>query len=335
MSAPLRVAAIVPCYNEGPRIGRVLEAMPDAVDVIVAVDDGSIDGTREALSGHSDPRLVVLRHEESRGVGGAVVAGYRKALELEVDVCVKVDGDGQMDPGDIPRLLEPLRRGEAEYVKGNRFFQGRELGLMPTVRLLGNGVLSFLTKLVSGYWSVFDPTNGFTAVRSDVLRSLDLSRLHRGWFFETSMLVELSLIDARIRDVTIPARYGDEESSLRILPVLVRFPPLLLRGLCRRFFWRYMIRDFNAVTVSVLAALPALAFGVVFGGYHWWRSVATGVPATAGTTLLAALPVILGFQCLLTALVLDMLYEPGGGRGSGDAWDRRPPGPPGREAGRG
>lgn len=306
----LRVAAVVPCYNEGPRVRRVLEAMPDLVDVIVAVDDASTDGTARTLSDHPDARLVVLRHRENRGVGGAVVAGYRKALELGADVCVKLDGDGQMDPADVPRLVEPIRRGEAEYAKGNRFFQSRQLGLMPRLRLLGNGVLSFLTKLVSGYWSVFDPTNGFTAVRSDVLRRIDLDRLHEGWFFETSMLVELSLVDARVRDVTIPARYGDEESSLRILPVLLAFPPLLLRGLSRRFFWRYMIRDFNAVTVCVLAALPALAFGVAFGGYHWWRSVATGVPATAGTTLLAALPVILGFQCLLTALVLDMLYEP-------------------------
>ena len=186
-------------------MGRVLEAMPDLVDVIVAVDDASTDGTWRALSDHPDRRLVVLRQPENGGVGGAVVAGYRKALELGADVCVKLDGDGQMDPADIPRLVEPIRRGEAEYVKGNRFFQSTELGLMPRLRLLGNGVLSCLTKLVSGYWSVFDPTNGFTAVSSDVLRRIDLDRLHRGWFFETSVLVELSLVDARVRDVTIRA----------------------------------------------------------------------------------------------------------------------------------
>lgn len=313
----LRVAVVVPCHNEGPRVGRVLDAMPEVVDHVVAVDDASTDDTAAVLRDHPDPRVTVVRLAENRGVGGAVVAGYRKALELGADVCVKVDGDGQMAPSQIPRLVAPLARGRAEYAKGNRFLQPEGLGLMPKVRLLGNGVLSFLTKLVSGYWSIFDPTNGFTAVRTDVLRRLDLSRLHAGWFFETSMLVELSLLDARVEDVEMPARYGDEESSLRILPVLVRFPPLLLGGLLRRFFWRYMIRDFNAVTVCVLAGIPSLGFGVVFGGYHWWRSLETGVPATAGTTLLAALPVLLGFQCLLTALVLDILDEPAGPPGTG------------------
>lgn len=322
MSEPLDVAVVVPCYDEGPRVKSVLDAMPELVDVIVAVDDASSDDTSEVLSAHPDPRLVVIRHDENRGVGGAVVTGYRKALQLGADVCVKVDGDGQMDPADVGRFVAPLASGRAEYVKGNRFLHTRDLGLMPTVRMLGNGVLSFLTKLVSGYWSVFDPTNGYTAIRTNVLERMDLSRLPEGWFFETGMLVELSLLDARVVDVEIPARYAGEKSSLRILPVLVRFPPLLLRGLARRFFWRYMIRDFNAVTVCVLAGVPALSFGVLFGGYHWWRSLATGVPATAGTTLLAALPVLLGFQCLLTALVLDILQEPAGppeGSTGGDA----------------
>lgn len=312
MTDSLHVSVVVPCYDEGPRVGEVLDAVPDLVDTIVAVDDASTDDTAEVLAAHPDPRLVVVRHDENRGVGGAVVTGYRTAMEAGADICVKVDGDGQMDPTEIPRLVAPLAEGRAEYAKGNRFLHTRELGLMPTVRMLGNGVLSFLAKLVSGYWSVFDPTNGFTAIRTDVLRRMDLSGLPGGWFFETGMLIELSLLDARVEDVEIPARYADEESSLRILPVLVRFPPLLVKGLARRFFWRYMIRDFNAVTVCVLAALPALAFGVIFGGYHWWRSLETGVPATAGTTLLAALPVLLGFQCLLTALVLDILDEPDG-----------------------
>jgi hypothetical protein len=171
-------------------------------------------------------------------------------------------------------------------------------------------VLSFLTKLVSGYWSILDPTNGYTAVRSDALRRLDLSRLGRRYFFETSMLVELNILGASVRDVDMPARYHGETSSLKLRTVTVQFPFLLIRSLTQRFFWRYVMRDFNALTVCVLAGMPSVVFGALFGAYHWWRSVATGVPATAGTTFVAALPIILGVQCLLVALVLDILYEP-------------------------
>ena len=306
----VNIAVVVPCYNVERHVADVVASIPVSVRTIVVVDDASTDNTWKAVGRLADPRVVRVQHDKNQGVGASMRTGYRVALDRKAHVCVKMDGDGQMAADDLPRLLEPLLAGEADYAKGNRFREVGALTVMPRLRLVGNGILSFLTKLVSGYWSVFDPTNGYTAIRAELLQKLDLSRLNRGYFFETSMLIELNIQGAVIRDVDIAARYAGERSSLRLGSVLLGFPPLLARGLARRFFWRYMIHDFNALTVCVLMGVPWLVFGVVFGAYHWWRSIATGVLATTGTVILATLPIILGFQCLLVAFVLDMLYQP-------------------------
>lgn len=310
LEGPSGVAVVLPCYNEERNVDKVIREIPQWVDRIVAVDDASSDGTWDVLSGLRDPRLQVHRHERNRGVGGAMRTGYLLALEAGAEIVVKMDGDGQMDPGLLPELIAPLIAAEADYTKGNRFNRVDALAAMPRIRLIGNGVLSFLTKLASGYWSVFDPTNGYTAIRSDTLARLDLERIAESYFFESSMLIQLNTMGAVVRDVDSEARYGDETSTLRIRRVLLEFPRLLGSGLLYRFFWKYMVKDFNALSLCVLTGLPAILFGAIFGGYHWAQSVATGVPATAGTTILAALPIILGSQCLLTALVLDVVYQP-------------------------
>ena len=304
------VAVIIPCFNVAEHIRDVVAGVPPQIRTIVTVDDGSRDGTRAALEALTDPRVIRVYRERNGGVGAATRTGYAVALERGADVCVKMDGDGQMVGADLPRLLAPVLRGQADYAKGNRFRDFNALRRMPLVRLVGNGVLSFLNKLVCGYWSILDPTNGFTAIRADVLLRLNTVRLHPRYFFETSLLIELNIVGAVVRDVDLPARYGDERSSLNVARVMLQFPILQLRGLARRFVWRYVLGDFNVLTLCVLTGVPAVTFGAVFGGYQWWSSVATGVPATAGTAFVAALPIILGFQCLLVALVLDMLYEP-------------------------
>lgn len=306
----VHVAVVIPCFDVERHIREVVAGLPPEVRTIVAVDDCSRDGTRAVLESLEDPRLVRVYRDRNGGVGAAMRSGYEVALGRGADVCVKMDGDGQMAGADVPRLIAPLLAGRADYAKGNRFGDLAALRRMPAVRMLGNGVLSFVNKLVSGYWSILDPTNGFAAIRSDVLRVLNVERLHPRYFFETSLLIELNIAGARVADVDIPARYGEERSHLSVVRSAFQFPLLQLRGLLRRFLWRYVLRDFNVLTLCVLAGVPAMLFGLAFGGYHWWQSVATGTPATAGTTLLAALPIILGFQCLLVALVLDILYEP-------------------------
>ena len=305
-----RVAVVIPCYRVARHIAGVVAAIPLRYDPIVCVDDCSDDGTGEAIRELADPRVVLIRNAYNRGVGGAMKAGYLEALALGADVVVKMDGDGQMSPADLPELVAPLLDGRADYAKGNRFVDRAALRRMPRVRLFGNAALTFASKLACGYWNMLDVTNGYTAITATTLRRVNFARLAERFFFEASMLIELNILRARVADVEMPARYGDEVSSLRVSRVVATFPGMLLRGAARRFYWRYLIQDFSVTSLcAILGALLVLG-GAVFGLVEWIRSVATGVPATAGTVLLAGLPVMLGWQALLVALVLDVLSSP-------------------------
>jgi glycosyltransferase involved in cell wall biosynthesis len=300
------VAIVIPCYRVAKQIAGVIRSIPARFDTILCVDDASPDETAEVVTGLADPRVTLLRRNENGGVGAAVKTGYEEALRRGCQIIVKMDGDGQMSADDLDDLIAPLRDGTADYAKGNRFIDIGALRRMPRVRLIGNAALSFLGKASSGYWNVLDVTNGYTAIRADALKQLDLARLADRYFFETSMLIELNIAGARVTDVEMPARYGDEQSSMKLSRVLMSFPALLARGSLRRFYWRYLIEDFGAVSVCVLAGAPLVLFGTIFGLWHWAESIRDGVPATAGTVLVAALPVILGFQLLLTAVMIDV-----------------------------
>lgn len=306
----LRLAVVVPAYRVEDRIEEVIRTLPPSVGTIVVVDDGSPDRTAERVERLGDPRVRLIRHERNGGVGAAMVSGFREALRSGAHIVVKMDGDGQMDPDMIPRLVGPLVRHEADFTKGNRYRNARSLDGMPLVRRLGNAGLTFLVKLASGHWRMFDPTNGFVAARADLLRRLDLDRLPRGYFFECGLLIELGLLRAKVDDVPIPARYRGERSSLSVGSALVGFPARLLRGCARRVLRQYFLYDFNAASLFLAAGLPSMTFGIGFGVFEWIRSARTGVTASTGTVMLAALPVILGFQLLLQALVLDVAQAP-------------------------
>lgn len=304
------VAVVIPAYRVERQIAAVVEAMPAYVDRIVVVDDASSDSTSAVVSAIRDPRVQLLRHASNTGVGGAVATGFEEALKAGCDLLVKCDGDGQMDPRDIELLVRPLLDERAEYAKGCRFHHFRELSEMPRVRLGGNIALTFLTKLASGYWHVLDPQNGFVAIRADVLRRLPLHRLARGYFFENDMLIRLNALEARVIDVPLPSRYAEEPSSLRPGRVLFQFPFQLAAGFFRRLFWRYLFFDVSPVALFVLFGGALFLFGSIFGAYHWIRNAILGVPTPTGTVILAAMPVILGFQLLLQGLVLDVQNSP-------------------------
>jgi glycosyltransferase involved in cell wall biosynthesis len=306
-----RIHVVIPAYNVAGRIGGVLKGLPEFVDAITVVDDGSHDGTAEAACAASDPRIRVLRHTVNQGVGGAMISGFLDALASGDGIVVKVDGDGQMDPAMLPVLLDPIVDGRCGYAKGNRFLFARELTTMPRHRVVGNFVLTFLTKVASGYWHVFDPQNGYLAITSDTLRLLELDRLSRRWFFENDMLINLNVFSVPVADVPMPSRYGDEHSSMNIGRVLVSFPFHLLRGYCSRFYRKYVLRDFSPVALFVLTGLPLLMFGVVFGGYTWFESWRLNRFASTGTVMLSVLPFTVGFQLLLQALVLEIRDSPG------------------------
>jgi len=305
-----KIAVVVPAYRVADRIGEVIARMPACVDRTIVVDDASPDDVAERVTKMQDPRVILLRHSKNRGVGGATVTGMLEAMRKACDIIVKCDGDGQMDPADIPRLVDPLVKGLADHAKGCRFHHFRALRTMPLWRLVGNIGLTFLTKMASGYWNVLDPVNGFLATRVEVLSCLHLSEISRRYFFETDLLIRLNILEARVADVPFPARYADEVSTLSIPRALFVFPFRLLGGLVRRIFWRYLFYDVSPVAIFALLGTVSLGFGVVFGAYHWISNVVRGIGTPAGTVILAALPCIIGFQLLVQAIVLDIQSTP-------------------------
>jgi glycosyltransferase involved in cell wall biosynthesis len=304
-----RIAAVVPAYNEERLIARVVATMPDFVDHIVVVDDKSTDRTAEVARATGDPRLVVISHEVNTGVGGAIVTGHRTALELGADVDVVMAGDAQMDPAYLPALLDPIVREGYGFAKANRFFSTGSYRGMPGYRIVGNIMLSFLTKFASGYWHIFDPQNGYTATRRDVLLRLPLDRLAQRYSYENDVLINLNILRVPATDVPIPAAYGDEVSSMRLHRVGPEISGLLVRGLWRRFLWKYVVQSFSPIALFVLGGLALTLFGTVVG--IWTILETLGPPvATAGSVILAVAPFLLGIQMLMYALLLDIQESP-------------------------
>jgi len=298
---------VIPAYQVSDHLAAVVQAIPDFVDHIAIVDDASTDGTLEIADKLADsPKVRVLRHQKNRGVGAAVMTGFHELMERGCHILVKLDGDGQMDPALIDRFVDPLVDGWADYAKGNRLSARSDLSGMPWTRLAGSVILTFLTKIASGYWQTLDPQNGFVAITRDALERIDYRRIDGRYFFENSMLISLNMISARCMDIRMAAAYGEERSSMSIWRVLGAFPPRLLRGFVRRVLRRYLLLDFSPVFPLLTVGLLMLIGGTIWGGYHWWLSAITGKIATTGTVMLAVLPVFSGLQMLLQALVLDI-----------------------------
>ena len=306
----VRIAVVVPAYKCAKQIGPVLNSIPQFINHIIVVDDASPDHIEVEVNRVEDERLIYIRHEQNQGVGGAMLTGYEKAIALGVEIILKIDGDGQMNVNDIPSLIRPVLDGRADYAKGNRFFYPHYLNRMPRLRLIGNIGLTFLAKVASGYWNIFDPTNGFTVIHRDVLRLLNKDHIYRRYFFESSLLIELNRVRAVVVDIPIPARYGDEESSLSVLNAFFEFPMNLFKGLMRRIYWQYFLYDFTAVSLFLILGTLLTMVGGLWGIYHWYISIRYDLVATTGTVMLAVLPIILGFQLLLQAIVLDIQNIP-------------------------
>jgi dolichol-phosphate mannosyltransferase len=307
-----RIAVVIPSFRTEKEIASVLQGIPGFVRHIIVVDDASPDASADLVhaAAKRNRRILLLRHAKNQGVGGAMVTGFSKALELGAEIVIKLDGDGQMDPHYIPALIEPLLNGEADYAKGNRFRELGALKQMPLVRRIGNLGLSFLTKAATGYWNIFDPTNGYFAIRAEVLAKLPLERIDRGYFFETSMLSQLYLLDACVQDVTIPARYRGEVSSLSVRRALFEFPFKLTRTFLHRIILKYFIFDFSMMSIYLLTGIPLLLFGLIFGITRWVQYYNIGVPAPTGTVMLPTLSVILAIQILLSAVEIDLNAAP-------------------------
>lgn len=306
------IVAVIPCYRVEREIQSVLQDVPSYIKHIVVVDDASPDSTRDLVTASAkiDSRILLMRHASNLGVGGAMITGYKKALELGAQVVVKIDGDGQMDVDHLPVLLKPLIEGKADYAKGNRFRDFKSLQQMPFIRRVGNMGLAFLAKAATGYWNMFDPTNGFNAIRAEVLAQLPLDKIDPTYYFETSMLANLYLIGAVVKDVPMPARYKGEVSSLLIHRILFEFPQKLFATFLRRLVLKNFIYDFSMASIYLLTGLPLLIFGLVFGIYKWIQYASIGIPAPTGTVMLPTLSVLLSIQLLLSAIEIDLRSVP-------------------------
>lgn len=305
------VAVIIPTYKARDHILGVISKIGPEVLRIYVVDDCCPDGSGDyVVSCCNDDRVIVLRHSENQGVGGAVVTGYRAAMRDGMDILVKIDSDGQMDPALVMDFVAPIADGQADYAKGNRFFDLEAVRSMPRVRLFGNAALSFMCKLSSGYWNLFDPTNGYTAIHSDVARRLPFNKISKRYFFETDMLFRLNTMRAVVVDVPMDAKYGDEVSNLKISKVIAEFLVKHLRNFFKRIFYNYYLRDMSLASIELPLGFFLIAFGSIYGVYHWIASAKAAVQTPAGTVMVAITPILMGMQLVLAFFSYDMLTVP-------------------------
>jgi glycosyltransferase involved in cell wall biosynthesis len=306
MLAGKRVAVVVPAFDEEGLIGTTLAGIPEFVDQVIVVDDASSDGTAERARTLGDPRVEVISHERNKGVGAAILTGYRRALGADIDVTCVMAGDNQMDPADLEAIAGPVARGEVDYAKANRLFTGRAWELIPHTRYLGNAVLSLLTKIASGYWHVADSQSGYTAIGRETLELLDLDRIYRRYGFPNDMLVHLNVINARVRDVPSRPVYGvGETSGIRLRRVV----PAISWLLTKAFFWRmrekYVIRDFHPLVFFYVFGMLFLAIGAALGVTVTVLRI-LGNELTVATVVLVALLLIAGLLFTLFAMLFDM-----------------------------
>ena len=311
MISDLKIAVIIPSYRVCAHIVDVINLIGPEVSQIYVVDDCCPDKSGDFVAQNcEDKRIIIIRHSNNQGVGGAVMTGYQAALNAGMDILVKIDGDGQMNPHLIMNFVNPILAGEADYTKGNRFFNVESVAEMPKARLFGNAALSFLTKISSGYWNVFDPTNGYTAIHRDVVQHLPFNKISRRYFFESDMLFRLNILRAVVADVPMAAKYGNEVSGLKISKIIGEF---FIKHTCnfwKRIFYNYYLRDMSLASIELPVGLLMFIFGLIFGVYHWVLSGVTGQSSSSGTVMLSALPIIIGLQLILAFLGHDISSVP-------------------------
>ena len=304
-----KVAVVIPCYNEGHLVARVIETMPEFVDRMYVVDDKSEDDTTQVVRGLADgdpDRIRLIEHPVNQGVGGAIATGYKAALADRFDVTVVMAGDAQMDPDDLPAIVAPVARGEADYSKGNRLFTGDAWNIIPRVRYLGNSMISLLTKIASGYWHVADSQSGYTAIGLDALETIDWDKMYKRYGQPNDLLVRLNIHSFRVRDVTIRPVYNvGEKSGIKPLRMIPRLSWLMFRLFLLRMGMKYVVRDFHPLLFFYAIGLVLFPTGMLFGLYLILMRIFSG-PVAGTSALFAALMVITGLQFLLFAMWFDM-----------------------------
>jgi glycosyltransferase involved in cell wall biosynthesis len=305
------ITVVIPCYKVEKQIQKVVAEIPDYITSIILVDDASPDKTGEILDQLSkeNSKVTVLHHSKNQGVGGAMISGFEEAIKQKQDIVIKMDGDGQMDTAYFDKMLKAVVEDNYHFAKGNRFFDRKMLRKMPAIRRMGNLGMSFLIKMASGYWNVFDPTNGFFCIQTATLSRIDFKRLSKRFFFESSLLIELYYTGAKIKDIAMPAIYAEEKSNLSVWKTFFTFPPKLFKAFLRRIWLRYFIYDFNIGSLYIFFGIPLFLFGIIFGIIKWIHYARLDVASPTGTIMIAVISLVLGFQMILTAIQYDINAE--------------------------
>tara|TARA_R110000868_G_scaffold355377_1_gene616875 strand:+ start:7307 stop:8269 length:963 start_codon:yes stop_codon:yes gene_type:complete len=309
----IKIAVVIPYYNASNEILLVISKLPEYIQYIIIVDDKSptpLPKDDIQKLAHSKATIYFLENSINLGVGGATKRGFEEAIEIGAEIIIKVDADDQMDLSYIPDLLDPLIANKCDVAKGNRFKDLKALRAMPIVRRIGNLGLSFLIKSATGYWHNFDPTNGFLAIKTKVLKKLDFSKLANRYYFETSLLSQLYFEKAAIKDIPMPAIYGQEKSNMKIWQMPFVFGARLTSTFVKRLVKEYFLYDFNIGSVYLLFGLPLFLFGLIFGISEWIYYANINTFAPTGTIMIVTLSIILGFQLILQAIQYDIINAP-------------------------
>jgi glycosyltransferase involved in cell wall biosynthesis len=302
------IAVVIPCYKVEKHIQKVVADIPRYITSIILINDASPDKTGEILDqlAIDNSKITVIHHSKNQGVGGGMVSGFQEAIKQNMDVVIKIDGDGQMDISYFEKMLKAVFEDKYNFVKGNRFFDQKMLQKMPVIRRIGNFGMGFLIKLASGYWNVFDPANGFFCIHTSTLKRIDFERLSKRFFFESSLLIELYYTGAKIKDIAMPAIYAKEKSNLSIWKTLLTFPPKLCKAFLKRIWLRYFIYDFNIGSLYIFFGIPLFLFGLIFGIIKWIHYSGLHTATPTGTIMIAVISLILGFQLTLAAVQYDI-----------------------------
>lgn len=309
-----RIALVIPAHNEERLIGATLDGVPEYVDAILVVDDASRDNTARIVRERAarDPRIELLSHTTQRGPGGAIVTGYQRALADGYDIVVVSGGDNQMPLEQMPRLLEPLVRGVADYTKGNRFMRRNYAfadipPIMPKTRLIGNAIITALTKIASGYYKIADVVDGYTAINREALETIDWSKAWPGYGYPMDFLIRLNAYGFRVKDVPRRAIYlpGERQSQIKGLRYALRVSPMLVRGFFWRLWTKYILYNFHPLVLFYFAGMLLLTLGLGLGLVLVYFQL-VGIGVTGPRAILDALLIITGVQFLLFAMLFDM-----------------------------
>lgn len=307
----LKIAAILPCYNEEKLIGKTIDTMPDFVDQIIAVDDRSKDKTWEVIKkiAKANKRVVPIHLEKNVGIGGAYINGFEYALKNDADLIFTMAGDAQCNQNYMTNMVDTLLDDDMDYVKANRFVHLEELKQMPRFRRLGNTFITILTKFSTGYYSIFDSQNGYGVFKRKTLMNLPFEHIGRRYDYENTLLIALSIMNAKLKDEAVPAIYGDEQSTIPVFKTSLRALKVVWLGFWKRIYYKYILVNFHPIALFLLLSIALGLFGLGFAIFIFIDRIFYGVSPSTGTVMLSVLPIVLGFQLLLTSITMDMNNE--------------------------